>query len=97
MRFGTVKIVTPYFAVAKPVASFQQIRQTHTESDVRCVEITAVRRARTPQTDHRPPVLAGPEKNDVPGRIAIREFQSNHASVETLRRFGVHYREVCLI
>ena len=97
MRFGTVKIVTPYFAVAKPLASCQQIRQTHTESDVRSVEIAAVRRARTPKTYHRSPVLAGPEKNDVPGQIAIREFQSNHASVENLRRFGVRHREMGLI
>jgi len=92
-----MKIVRRYSIVTKALASFQQIRQTHTESDVRRMEIAAVRRARTPQAEHRLPVLAGPEENDVSVRIAIREFQSDNAGIENLRRFGVRHREVCLI
>src|SRR5690349_6047801 len=95
--FGTVKIVASYPTVAKALASFQQIRQTHSESDVRRVKIATVSRTRTPQADHRPLVLASPEENDVSGRIAIREFQSDHAGVEHPRRFGVRHRKVCLI
>lgn len=97
MCFGTVKIVTRYSIVAKSLASFEQIGQTHSESNVGGAEIAAVRRARTPQAYHRPPVLAGPEENDVPGRIAMCEFQSDHSGVENLRRFGVRHREVCFI
>ena len=97
MRFGTVKIVARYSKIAKPLASFQQIRHTHSESDVRRVEIAAVTGAWTPQAYHRPPVFASPEENDIPSRVAVREFQSDHAGVKSLRRFGVPHREVCFI
>src|SRR5947207_9233813 len=61
------------------------------------MRIAAIGGCRTPQPEHRSLVRADEQKDDVPARITVAEFQTHDLYVELRRRLGARNWHVRLV